>query len=50
MMALKSSVSVTGSVDTAFCDRQSVIGLKIPDRSTSNIKQQISFNIDNKFI
>ncbi len=36
-MALKRSVSVIGSADTAFCDRQFVIGLKNPDRSTPNI-------------
>ncbi len=33
-MALKRSVSVIGSADTVFCDRQSVIGLKNPDWST----------------
>ncbi len=30
----KRSVSVIVSTDTTFCDRQSVIGLKNPDRST----------------
>ncbi len=30
-----------GSADTAFCDRQSVIGLKNPDRSTPNIFHEI---------
>ncbi len=34
-MALKRSVSVIGSADAAFCDRQSVIGLKNPDQSTT---------------
>ncbi len=37
-MGLKRSVSVIGLADTAFCDQQSVIGLKNPDRSTPNFK------------
>ncbi len=36
-MALKRSVSVIGSADTTFCDLQSVIGLKNPDRKTPSV-------------